>query len=113
MWNGRLPADGGLLEPAPITPALSAQADAVVAVSLIGERRWLPGEAPERETGDDRRAAEWQDRLRRSAAQFTEIDALSRQSSDSDRRRTNPLCVKGRLRAVPGRGGQATRQRRP
>ena len=65
MWNGRLRAGGGLLEPVPITPALSAQADAVVAVSLNGERRVLPGEAPERETGDDRRVAQWQDRLRR------------------------------------------------
>lgn len=39
MVNGRLLADGGLLNPIPIEPITAAQADLTIAVSLMGERQ--------------------------------------------------------------------------
>ena len=43
-WNGRLLADGGLLNPLPLAPMAAADADVVIAVSLHGEGDAAPGQ---------------------------------------------------------------------
>jgi NTE family protein len=68
MLNGRLLADGGLMDPVPIAPTASTRADATIAVDLGGERSGVPDEAPARETAEERPIDEWVDRFRRGAA---------------------------------------------
>lgn len=78
MVNGRLLADGGLMNPIPLAPTTSAHADLTVAVSLAGE----PGGPSERvlvqESAEPRPVEEWLDRFRRSAAQVMERDLVRR-----------------------------------
>ena len=50
--NGRLLADGGLMDPLPMAPTTSIPADAVVAVSLNGARATSHQPAPLRESAD-------------------------------------------------------------
>lgn len=76
MLNGRLLADGGLMNPIPIAPTTSAQADATIAVSLGGEPETQRGKAPARESSEPRPAEEWLDRFRRSAAQVLDRDLV-------------------------------------
>ncbi|MET8833197.1 patatin-like phospholipase family protein [Micromonospora sp. NPDC004540] len=52
MVNGRLLADGGLMDPLPMAPTASIPADAVVAVSLNGARTTSQPAAPVRESAD-------------------------------------------------------------
>ncbi|MFR9779641.1 patatin-like phospholipase family protein [Micromonospora sp. MS34] len=52
MVNGRLLADGGLMDPLPIAPTASIPAGAVVAVSLNGARATSHPAAPVRESAD-------------------------------------------------------------
>ncbi len=52
MVNGRLLADGGLMDPLPMAPTTSVPADAVVAVSLNGARANFHHAAPIRESAD-------------------------------------------------------------
>jgi NTE family protein len=68
MLNGRLLADGGLMDPVPIAPTASTRADATIAVDLGGERSGVADEAPERETAEERPIDEWVERFRRGAA---------------------------------------------
>lgn len=68
MLNGRLLADGGLMDPVPIAPTASTRADATIAVDLGGERSGVADDAPERETAEERPIDEWVDRFRRGAA---------------------------------------------
>jgi NTE family protein len=75
MLNGRLLADGGLMNPVPIAPTASVQADATVAVSLGGERRGFSG-VPDRETSAERPVEEWSDRFRRTAASWFDRDVI-------------------------------------
>ncbi len=81
VLNGRLLADGGMMNPVPIAPLSGLAADRSVAVNLSG--------APEgrsslsswtRESSDPRPASEWQGRLRRTAAQVLDNDAGRRLS---------------------------------
>jgi NTE family protein len=74
VLNGRLLADGGLMNPLPIAPTVSVPADAVVAVSLVGEPRAVDDSGPVRETADARPVEEWLDRFRRSTAQMLDRD---------------------------------------
>lgn len=73
VLNGRLLADGGLMNPVPIAPTAAAHADAIVAVLLNGERRGAVG-PPVREATDARPVDEWRERLRRGAAQLLDRD---------------------------------------
>lgn len=67
MLNGRLLADGGLVDPLPVGPAAAIPADLTVAVSLGGERGGL---APAvHETAEPGRLDEWVSRFRRGAEQ--------------------------------------------
>jgi len=76
MLNGRLLADGGLMDPVPIAPVASASADATVAVSLIGERQTNHDEAPARESTEPRPVNEWLDRFRQGASQLLDSDMV-------------------------------------
>jgi NTE family protein len=73
--NGRVLVDGGLMDPVPIAPMASLEADLTVAVSLSGERVGSQG-APASESADERPPAEWRDRVRRATAHHTDSDAV-------------------------------------
>lgn len=64
--NGRLLADGGLMNPVPIEPTAAAPADLTIAVSLTGSR--LPQEpaTPAREPAEPRWREDLVDRVRRT-----------------------------------------------
>lgn len=67
MVNGRLLADGGLLNPLPVDAVAGVEADLTLAVSLSG---WMPRDfsaTPARTSSDARPPAEWLDNFRRSA----------------------------------------------
>jgi NTE family protein len=78
MLNGRLLADGGIMNPVPIAPLSALHADVTVAVSLAGGPDDQPGSAPVHESGRPRPAAEWRDRYRRGAAQVLESSTAHR-----------------------------------
>ena len=75
MLNGRLLADGGMMNPIPIAPLAATQADAVVAVSLLGEEH-LEGSSPAQEPAQPDPGE--QGRLRQGAAQVLDHDAMRR-----------------------------------
>lgn len=71
--DGRIYVDGGVLNPVPVAPTASSDADVVVAVSMQGQRRTLPHEAARGRSG--RRAlSEWWERLGASAAELVGSD---------------------------------------
>ena len=72
--NGRLLADGGIVNPVPIAPTVPAGADVTVAVALSGEQPTGEGRVPARETSAARPAEEWADRFRRGTSQFLDRD---------------------------------------
>ena len=94
MLNGRLLADGGILNPVPIAPTASATAEVTIAISLAGDTAVAMGAAPEVETAEPGPVDEWIDRFRRSAAGLLDHDAVRsltarfggarRDDSDSD-----------------------------
>lgn len=69
--DGRLLADGGLMNNLPIAPLTPARADAVVAVSLSGARQG-PGPSPRGATASEERF----ERVRRVAAQLRDQDMV-------------------------------------
>ena len=87
MHNGRLLADGGLLNPVPIAPLAAARADATVAVSLGGDRAGQSGAAPDHESALPRPVEEWADRFRRRAATVMDRDAIRTLMARFDRMR--------------------------
>lgn len=95
MLNGRLLVDGGLMNPLPLAPMTSTDADATVAVSLSGDPSSPSGRAEERESSEPRPAEEWLERFRRSAAQVLDRDqrrALTRRLGGS-RKNTAALAA--------------------
>jgi NTE family protein len=62
--NGRLLADGGLLNPVPIEPTAAADADLTVAVSLQAPRPAHESAAPVHATAEPQRFEDWRERLR-------------------------------------------------
>jgi NTE family protein len=62
--NGRLLADGGLLNPVPIEPTVAAGADLTVAVSLQAPRPAHESTAPVRATAEPQWFEDWRERLR-------------------------------------------------
>jgi NTE family protein len=76
MLNGRLLADGGILNPVPIAPTTSVHADVTIAVTLAGDVTGPTVGAPDLETAEARPVEEWIDRFRRSAAQLLDRDAV-------------------------------------
>lgn len=74
--NGRLLADGGMVNPVPVEPTRASDADLTVAVSLLGSRSLDVRESPAKETSESRPREEWAGRLRRSAAGLLEKERL-------------------------------------
>jgi NTE family protein len=65
VLDGRLLADGGILDPLPMAPVAAVNADLTVAVSLGGSES---GGRAEPEDGDGNPSAEWLNRLLRSTS---------------------------------------------
>lgn len=76
MSNGRLLADGGLMNPVPIAPTASALADLTMGVALDGDRAGGPGRTPVRTSSEPRAVEELLDRVRRGAQQMLETEAV-------------------------------------
>jgi NTE family protein len=77
MLNGRLLADGGLMNPLPIAPTAAANADLTVGVSLSGDvDDGLLGRSPAHESAEARPIEEWMERFRRTAAQVLDRDLV-------------------------------------
>jgi NTE family protein len=76
MLNGRLLADGGLMNPIPIAPTTATPSQATIAVSLSGESDDQVGPGPARETSEPRPTEEWLERFRRTAAQLLDRDLV-------------------------------------
>lgn len=76
MLNGRLLADGGVLNPVPIAPTAGVAADVTVAVSLTGERQGVADRTPARESAETRPFEEWFERFRRGAASLLDRDIV-------------------------------------
>jgi NTE family protein len=74
VLNGRLLADGGIMDPLPVAPMASVGADATIGISLAGENREEDEGVPARETAESRPMDEWGDRFRRSASQLLDRD---------------------------------------
>jgi NTE family protein len=62
--DGRLLADGGLLNPVPIEPTAGAGADLTVAVSLQAPRPAHESAAPVHATANSQRTGDWRERVR-------------------------------------------------
>ena len=91
MLNGRLLADGGMMNPVPIAPLSSLQADLTVAVELSGDATTEePSKAPATESADERPESEWQGRLRRGLGQVMESDTIRRVTARFDTGRGEP-----------------------
>ncbi|HSE08407.1 MAG TPA: patatin-like phospholipase family protein [Nocardioidaceae bacterium] len=76
MLNGRLLADGGLMNPIPIAPTTASRADATVAVSLAGELDAPSGRAPAQESSEPRPSEEWVERFRRTTSAVLDRDIV-------------------------------------
>jgi NTE family protein len=71
--NGRVLADGGILDPLPVSPLAGANADLTIAVSLSGEDPDTRRE--QRSDAEPRATAEWLNRLLRSTSALLETNA--------------------------------------
>jgi NTE family protein len=76
MLNGRLLADGGLMNPLPIAPTAASNADLTVGVTLSGDADGQTGRAPAHESAEARPIEEWVERFRRTAAQVLDRDLV-------------------------------------
>ncbi|MGY2700999.1 MULTISPECIES: patatin-like phospholipase family protein [unclassified Nocardioides] len=75
--NGRLLADGGLMNPVPIEPTAAAAADLTIAISLSGARLPQEPSAPAREAAEPSWREELVDRVRRTVGRTVEPVAPS------------------------------------
>ena len=92
MLNGRLLVDGGLMDPVPVAPTATGQADLTVAVDLGGERGGGNTDSvgsPVRELAEARPGGDWAERFRRAASRAFD---------------------QGAVRALPNRVGVAPRK---
>lgn len=76
MINGRLLADGGLMNPVPMEPLLGSPADLTVAVDLSGPRAADGSRQPVSESAEDPDGSDWLDRVRRGAADVLDSDLV-------------------------------------
>ncbi|MBC7292170.1 MAG: patatin-like phospholipase family protein [Actinotalea sp.] len=95
MINGRLLADGALMNPIPLSATAASQADVTIAVSVSGELPVHNGKVPTQESAAAQPVAEWGDRLRRSAARLVDSDL---------RRAVVRFLGSARARALAARG---------
>jgi NTE family protein len=75
MLNGRLLADGGLLNPVPVAPTAASRADLTIAVLLSGNATAGPS-TPQRATAATEPSDVWLGRFRRTAAQVLDRDVV-------------------------------------
>lgn len=73
LLNGRVLADGGLMDPIPIGPTAAVPVDATIAIGLGGERDGAAAVAAA-ETSEPQPVEEWGERFRRGAAQVLDSD---------------------------------------
>jgi NTE family protein len=83
--NGRLLADGGLLNPVPIEPTAAADADLTVAVSLQAPRPPHESAAPVHASAEPQRFEDWRDRLRQVFHSLTGQATVLEQAETPDR----------------------------
>ena len=76
VLNGRLLADGGLMNPIPIAPTAAVTADLTVAVALSEEHLAPSGAVPVQESAEPCPSEEWLERTRRSASQVLDRERL-------------------------------------
>lgn len=76
VLNGRVLADGGVLDPLPLAPLVAAGPALRIAVSLGADDRENRSQAPENASADSRPVDEWLARFRRSTAQLRELDIV-------------------------------------
>jgi NTE family protein len=94
MLNGRLLADGGLLNPVPIAPTAAARADFTIGVVLSGEPQTVGGTTPELASAGPQPMEEWFERFRRTATQVLERDLVrSVTSRFAGARRVEPITA--------------------
>lgn len=74
--NGRLLADGGLMNPLPTAATTTVRADATIAVSLAGVEPTAGARTPLRETTEPRSSDDWIEWFRRSASQVLDREAV-------------------------------------
>ena len=74
VMNGRLLADGGLMNPVPIEPTAAAAADLTIAISLQGDRSAREQSSPAREPATPTWREELVDRVRRSVGRERELE---------------------------------------
>lgn len=68
LMNGRLLVDGGLMNPVPLEPTASVDADLRLAISLNGPRALRESASPTRESAAPQRLEVWRERLRRTVS---------------------------------------------
>ncbi len=76
MLNGRLLADGGLLNPVPVAPTAGSRADLTIAVLLSGDDPTSRAATPELASAEPGHVDEWLERFRRTAAQVFDRDFI-------------------------------------
>jgi NTE family protein len=76
MLNGRLLADGGLMNPVPVSPTVSVRSDATIAVSVSGDGGAVHDGSPAGETAEERPVEEWMSRFRRGAARLLDREMV-------------------------------------
>ena len=75
MLNGRLLADGGLMNPIPVSPMAALETDLTIAVSAGGEREG-PATAAASEVAEARPVDEWIARFRQGAARALDTEVV-------------------------------------
>jgi NTE family protein len=75
VMNGRLLADGGLMNPVPIEPTAAAAADLTIAISLQGDRSAREQSSPAREPATPTWREELVDRVRRTVGRERDLDS--------------------------------------
>lgn len=81
MLNGRLLADGGMMNPVPIAPLSGLDVDLTVAVNVNGTPAGPLHRERVRESADPKPEGEWQERLRRTASQVFDTETGRRISA--------------------------------
>jgi NTE family protein len=76
LLNGRLLADGGLMNPVPMAPTSSVHADLTIAISLSGESHEAALGSLALDTSERRPVDEWIDRFRKSTATLFDREAV-------------------------------------
>lgn len=95
MINGRLLADGGLVNPVPMEPLLGTPADLTIAVDVSARGRHGGTHQPVSESSDEE-DADWRERFRRNTAGLLDSEAVR-----------SLLALLGRHRGADGDGESA------